>query len=66
MFGWEAKIAIEEMCQDTWRWQSNNPDGYRVEKLGLLQATVDFALKRPELREDFIEFLKTKSDDMER
>ena len=36
------------------------------DKLGFLQATVDFALKRPELREDFIEFLKTKSDDMER
>ena len=36
------------------------------DKLGFLEATVDFALKRPELRDDFIEFLKTKSDDMER
>ena len=36
------------------------------DKLGFLQATVDFALKRPELRADFIEFLKTKSDDIER
>ena len=34
--------------------------------LGFLQATVDFVLKRPELRDDFIEFLKTKSDDMDR
>ena len=25
---WHAKFAIEEMCTDTWRWQSNNPDGY--------------------------------------
>ena len=36
------------------------------DKLGFLEATVDFALKRPELREDFIEFLKTKADDVER
>lgn len=26
--GWQAKLGIEEMCIDTWRWQSNNPDGY--------------------------------------
>lgn len=31
-------------------------------KLGFLQATVDFVLKRQELRDEFIEFLKTKSD----
>ena len=36
------------------------------DKLGFLEATVDFALKRPELRDEFIEFLKTKSDDLER
>ncbi|MFV0528493.1 MAG: UDP-glucose 4-epimerase GalE [Lachnospiraceae bacterium] len=27
--GWTAEKGIEEMCQDTWRWQSANPDGYR-------------------------------------
>jgi UDP-glucose 4-epimerase len=27
--GWIAKYGIEEMCADTWRWQSMNPDGYR-------------------------------------
>jgi len=27
--GWEAKYGIEDMCADTWRWQSNNPNGYR-------------------------------------
>lgn len=27
--GWEAKRGLEEMCEDTWRWQSQNPDGYR-------------------------------------
>lgn len=26
--GWEAKRGLEEMCQDTWRWQKNNPNGY--------------------------------------
>lgn len=26
--GWEAKYGIDEMCADTWRWQSNNPQGY--------------------------------------
>jgi UDP-glucose 4-epimerase len=26
--GWAAKRGIEEMCIDTWRWQSINPHGY--------------------------------------
>ncbi|MBT1064879.1 UDP-glucose 4-epimerase GalE [Bowmanella sp. Y26] len=26
---WKATKGIEEMCQDTWRWQSQNPDGYK-------------------------------------
>ncbi len=26
--GWTAQYGIEEMCEDTWRWQSNNPNGY--------------------------------------
>lgn len=26
--GWEAKYGIDEMCEDSWRWQSQNPDGY--------------------------------------
>ena len=30
------------------------------DKLGFLEATVDFALKRPELRDEFMEFLKGK------
>lgn len=25
---WQAERGIEEMCADSWRWQSNNPDGY--------------------------------------
>ena len=26
--GWEAQYGIDEMCADTWRWQSMNPNGY--------------------------------------
>lgn len=26
--GWEAKFGIEEMCRDSWHWQSQNPKGY--------------------------------------
>ena len=26
--GWEAVRGLEEMCEDSWRWQSNNPNGY--------------------------------------
>ncbi len=25
---WEAQNGIKEMCADSWRWQSNNPNGY--------------------------------------
>lgn len=28
LLGWEAKKTIEDMCVDTWRWQSTNPNGY--------------------------------------
>ena len=30
--GWEAEYGIEEMCEDSWRWQSQNPDGYNTVK----------------------------------
>lgn len=29
--GWMARKGILEMCQDTWKWQSNNPNGYENE-----------------------------------
>jgi UDP-glucose 4-epimerase len=25
---WSATLGIEKMCEDAWRWQSNNPNGY--------------------------------------
>ncbi|WP_211665166.1 UDP-glucose 4-epimerase GalE [Leucothrix arctica] len=29
LLGWTAEKDIKAMCEDTWRWQSNNPNGYR-------------------------------------
>ena len=29
ILGWSAKKDIKEMCEDSWRWQSNNPNGYK-------------------------------------
>ncbi|WP_300670246.1 UDP-glucose 4-epimerase GalE [Desulfoluna sp.] len=26
--GWRAEKGVEDMCRDTWRWQSDNPNGY--------------------------------------
>lgn len=26
--GWKAERGIDEMCADSWRWQSQNPNGY--------------------------------------
>lgn len=26
--GWEAQHSLEDMMRDTWRWQSENPEGY--------------------------------------
>ena len=28
VLGWEAKLDIDDMCQDSWRWQKNNPNGF--------------------------------------
>lgn len=28
MLGWKAQRGLEEMCRDSWNWQSNNPNGY--------------------------------------
>ena len=30
ILGWEAEKNVDEMCEDTWRWQSNNPNGYEA------------------------------------
>jgi UDP-glucose 4-epimerase len=28
LLGWRAELGLEQMCRDTWRWQSMNPEGY--------------------------------------
>lgn len=28
VLGWSAQIGLEQMCQDSWRWQSMNPNGF--------------------------------------
>lgn len=28
--GWEAQLDLKQACEDAWRWQSMNPDGYRI------------------------------------
>ena len=28
--GWKAENGIREMCADSWRWQSQNPNGYEA------------------------------------
>ena len=30
LLGWTAQRGIKEMCEDTWRWQKNNPNGYNA------------------------------------
>ncbi len=26
---WKSKYTLDDMCKDSWRWQRNNPDGYK-------------------------------------
>jgi UDP-glucose 4-epimerase len=33
VLGWEAVRSIEKMCEDSWRWQSTNPNGYKKENI---------------------------------
>ena len=28
-FGWKAEKSLKDMCRDAWRWQNQNPNGYR-------------------------------------
>ena len=31
VLGWRAAKNIEDMCRDTWNWQTKNPNGYNAE-----------------------------------
>ncbi|MBQ5596958.1 MAG: UDP-glucose 4-epimerase GalE, partial [Clostridia bacterium] len=28
LLGFETKLGVNKMCEDTWRWQSQNPNGF--------------------------------------
>ena len=28
LLGWQAQYTLEDMCRDSWKWQSENPKGY--------------------------------------
>jgi UDP-glucose 4-epimerase len=28
--GWQTRFSLEDICRDSWRWQSNNPNGYNM------------------------------------
>ena len=30
LLSWNAKFSIDDICQDAWFWQKNNPDGYNI------------------------------------
>ena len=29
LLGWKAEKTLEDMCRDSWKWQTQNPDGYK-------------------------------------
>jgi UDP-glucose 4-epimerase len=36
LLNWEAKYTIDDMCRDSWNWQSANPNGYEtIHKAGV-------------------------------
>ena len=43
---WTANRGINDMCRDSWRWQSRNPNGYKKNK--------DTENPRLEQSEDFL------------
>lgn len=32
--GWKAEYSLSQMCEDFWRWQTLNPNGYRSSTFG--------------------------------
>jgi len=32
VLGWEVTRDLEQMCRSSWKWQSNNPNGYKGKK----------------------------------
>ncbi|XP_076017878.1 UDP-glucose 4-epimerase isoform X2 [Genypterus blacodes] len=38
--GWKAGFDLERMCEDLWRWQSNNPTGFTLQYEHLADAVI--------------------------
>jgi UDP-glucose 4-epimerase len=38
VLGWKTELSIDQMMADTWRWQSNNPEGYEEDNYGEVDA----------------------------
>lgn len=39
LLGWRAALDVDAMCTSSWRWQSNNPEGYRERYSPLVAAS---------------------------
>ncbi|MGX7091489.1 UDP-glucose 4-epimerase GalE [Hutsoniella sourekii] len=38
VLGWTAQESLKDMCQDSWRWQKNNPQGYQDGNIGAMNV----------------------------
>jgi len=39
LLDWRAELGVEEMCKDTWKWQSTNPYGYENTEVVVLEES---------------------------
>lgn len=42
--GWTAQRGIEEMCEDSWRWQKNNQTDMKTKGWRILWKTIDIGV----------------------
>jgi UDP-glucose 4-epimerase len=38
LLGWKAELGVARMCEDAWRWQSQNPNGFAEDEIGAVAA----------------------------
>lgn len=57
IFGWEATKTLEDMCKDSWHWQSNNPVGYNL----ILCGTRLWPISRTAMPKQFVKLFNNKS-----
>ena len=42
---WRAELDLEKACEDAWRWQITNPNGYgELHKTGAISLNVSFVV----------------------